>query len=104
MSLVRKAAAGSFRDGGSHDPALILNVLDSKDGSARDAALDALPHGDARTSDRIRSYAEQEIKNLRMHFAEVASLPQADRAGALIHEMLQQQSSGMNVVWSRSWV
>ena len=88
---VRKAAAASLRDGGLHDPALILNVLDSKDGSARDAALDALSHGDARTSDRMRTYAEQEIKNLRLHFAEVASLPPADRAGALLHEILQRQ-------------
>jgi len=87
---VRKAAAGSLRMG-SRDRALIMDVLDSKDELARDAALDALSPGDAQASDRLRAYAGQEIARLRLLFGQVASLPTVGRAMLLLRETLQHQ-------------
>jgi HEAT repeat protein len=88
---VRNAAAGSLRLDGSYDPSLILDVLDSKVGFARDAALDALSPGVPQSIARLRIFAGQEIENLRSHFAEVASLPATGRAVALLCEALQHQ-------------
>ena len=87
---VRKAAAGSLRMG-SHDRALIMVVLESKNELARDAALDALSPGDAQALDRLRAYAGDEITHLRLLFAQVASLPSGGRAIALLRDTLQHQ-------------
>ncbi len=87
---VRKAAAESLRMG-LHDRAFILDVLDSKDELARDAALDALFPVDAQASNRLRAYAGNEIVHLRLLFAQVASLPSSRRAVALLCETLQHQ-------------
>lgn len=88
---IRKAAAGSLRDGDLPDRTPILDLLDSKDELARDAVLDALSPGDAQTSDRLRTYARQELTRLRELFAQVASLPNSGRAVALLRETLQRQ-------------
>jgi HEAT repeat protein len=88
---VRKAAAGSLRRRGSDHRLLILDVLDSEDEVARDAALDALAPGDVQASERLRSYAGREITHLRILFAQRASLPSAGRAVALLREVLQNK-------------
>jgi CRP/FNR family transcriptional regulator len=76
---------------GSHDRALIMDVLESKDEFARDAALDALSPGDLQASDRLRAYAGDEITHLRLLFAQVASFPSGGRAVTLLRETLQHQ-------------
>ncbi len=88
---VRTAAADSLRRGGLTDRTPILDVLDSEDELARDAALDALSPGDVLTSDRLRNYARDEITYLRLLFAQVAGLPATGRAVALLREILQNK-------------
>ena len=87
---VRKAAAGSLRMG-SHDCALIMDVLESKNELACDAALDALSPGDGQDSDRLRAYAGDEIAHLRLLFAQIANLPSGGRSVAILRETLQNQ-------------
>jgi HEAT repeat protein len=86
---VRKSASEALRRGDAVHRSPVLDVLDSKDELACDAALDALVPGETQSSDRLRKYAGEEIVRLRTLFAQRASLPSTGRAVALLRQILQ---------------
>jgi HEAT repeat protein len=88
---VRKAAAQALRARGPEVTDQILNVLDADFEAARDAAIDALPPGSVKTSERLRRYARQEISRLRSVRGQEASLPSGGRATALLCQSLEQE-------------
>ncbi len=90
-AAVRQIAAQGLRQQGPEAGEFALRVLDSEDELARDAALDALAPGEAYTSDRLRSFAQEEIKRLRSLKIQAASLPSNGRASALLCSALQHK-------------
>src|SRR5581483_4299179 len=90
-AAVRSAAAESLHQRGAETAPLIMEVLDSKDASACDAALDALAPADARTFERLRLFAGEEIARLRTLRSHIISLPKEGRALTLLRETLQNR-------------
>jgi len=88
-SSVRRAAADSLRGFGASAQAGLVQVLQSKNGNAQEAALDALSGNDSATYDALLEYVRQEILDVRSQRLRLHSLAGDGRALTYLRDRLQ---------------
>ena len=89
---VRNTAAKALRLRNNESRTLVLELFE-KDGSAIDAALDALAPGNTESLAPLREYARHEIVRARKLRQQFASLPSSGHAVSLLRDRLRTQAS-----------
>ncbi|MEO8354461.1 MAG: HEAT repeat domain-containing protein [Chloroflexota bacterium] len=89
---VRSAAAAVLRNRSAESRALVLEVIQSKNGLI-DPALDALAPGNPESLSPLREYASRELLRARKFRSQSASLPTSGKAVTFLGDCLRMQAA-----------